>query len=301
MNDSVGILFDPLFRGLHATWNMIAKKERMSLAVYALLCSIGAFWSFGVRFFTPIGFFTMPPKFYYMTCGTLTGELIYGCGLVLAYRTLDMSTAYPVMRSLPLLFIPAITTSLGWGKPLSVQAYAGMAVIFAGCLVMPLKEISDFKLKNYLNRGMLFIILVACGTTLYTTFDSQSQRVLREAYPGVSATMRSLSYYSFRAVMLALVFWTIVACFRRTREEAADIWRRRSWMPFVAGCCSSMTYLSVLLAMNFVTNVAYVQAFRQLGLLIGMLEGFFILKEQCTLTKIIGITLILEGLAMTVL
>ena len=287
--------------GLHATWNMIAKKERMSLAFYALLCSIGAFWSFGVRFFTPIGIFSMPAKFYLMTCGTLCGELFYGCGLVLAYRTLDMSTAYPMMRSLPLLLIPVITTSLGWGKPLSVQAYAGMAVIFTGCLVMPLKEISDLKPKNYLNRGMLFIILVAIGTTFYTTFDSQSQKVLREAYPEVSATMRSLSYYSFRALMLALIFWTIVACFRRTREEALGIWRRRSFMPLVAGCCSSLTYLSVLLAMNFVTNVAYVQAFRQLGLLIGMLEGFFILKEQCTLTKIIGITLILEGLAMTVL
>ena len=148
---------------------------------------------------------------------------------------------------------------------------------------------------------MLFIILVACGTTLYTTFDSQAQRVLREAYPEVSATMRSLSYYQFRALTLALMFWAIVGCLRQTREEARGIWRRRSWMPLVAGCCSSLTYLSVLLAMNFVTNVAYVQAFRQLGLLIGMLEGFFILKEKCTAPKIVGITLILAGLVMTVL
>ena len=57
----------------------------------------------------------------------------------------------------------------------------------------------------------------------------------------------------------------------------------------------------VLIAMNFVTNVSYVQAFRQIGLLIGMLEGIFILKEKCTVPKIVGITLILSGLVLSVL
>ena len=57
----------------------------------------------------------------------------------------------------------------------------------------------------------------------------------------------------------------------------------------------------VLLAMNYVSNVSYVQAFRQLGLVIGMLEGFFILKERCTLTRILGIVLIVSGLVMTVM
>ena len=53
--------------------------------------------------------------------------------------------------------------------------------------------------------------------------------------------------------------------------------------------------------MNYVSNVSYVQAFRQLGLVIGMLEGFFILKERCTLTRILGIVLIVSGLVMTVM
>ena len=53
--------------------------------------------------------------------------------------------------------------------------------------------------------------------------------------------------------------------------------------------------------MNHVNNVSYVQGFRQLGLVIGMLEGIFILKERCTLTKVLGVTLIVSGLVMTVI
>ena len=285
--------------GLHASWNMIAKKEHITIAFYAFLCSFGALWSLGVRFFSPLYFFGQPRMFYLMLAGTLTGELIYGLGLIRAYRALDMSTAYPMMRSLPLLLIAGITTVGGLGKPLSVPAMAGMAVIFSGCLVMPLKKLSDFKLANYLNRSMLYIVMVACGTTLYTIFDSQAQRVMRDAFPEVSKTMISLTYYSFRALILAIFFWTIAFCGRKTRAEAVELFKRRSWMPVLAGIFSSMTYVLVLLAMNFVTNVSYVQAFRQLGLLIGMLEGIIILKERCTVPKVAGITLILSGLALT--
>ena len=42
---------------------------------------------------------------------------------------------------------------------------------------------------------------------------------------------------------------------------------------------------------------AYVQAFRQIGLLIGLAEGVFILHERCTAPKLVGFALILTGLA----
>jgi len=286
--------------GLHATWNMIAKKERMTIGFYAILGSIGAIWSSWVRFVTPLEFFHMPARFYLTLCGMLAGEMFYGFGLVFAYRKLDMSSAYPMMRSLPLLFIAGVTMLFGIGETLTPCAMVGMAVVFVGCLMMPLKQFSDFKPKNYLNRGMLCIIMVACGTTLYTIFDKLSQNVMREAFPEVSKPLLSMTYYSFRAVTLSITLWIVALAIPTTREEIADMWRRRSYMPFLAGLCSSLTYVLVLMSMNFVTNVSYVQAFRQLGLPIGMLEGFFILKEKCTMPKVVGITLILGGLALAV-
>ena len=295
--------------GLHATWNMIAKKERMTIGFYAILGSIGAIWSSWVRFVTPIHFFAMPGKFYLTLAGMLAGEMLYGFGLVFAYRKLDMSSAYPMMRSLPLVFIAALTIAFHIGDPLTPCAMAGMAVVFVGCLLMPLRRFSDFKLRNYLNRGILFIIMVACGTTLYTIFDKLSQNVMKEAYGklmeesfrDLAKPMLSLTYYSFRAVTLSIVLWVVALSIPSTRAEVVDMWRRRSWMPVLAGLCSSLTYVLVLMSMNFVSNVSYVQAFRQLGLPIGMLEGIFILKERGAVPKFVGIVLILGGLALSVL
>ena len=63
----------------------------------------------------------------------------------------------------------------------------------------------------------------------------------------------------------------------------------------------AFSYGLVLIAMNYVTNVSYVQVFRQLGLLVGVAGGIIILKERCSATKIIGSLLIVTGLIMTVL
>lgn len=291
--------------GLHATWNMIAKKSGASLAFYALLGSVGAFWSFGVRFFTPLHFFSQPPAFHAWLVGMIVSELLYARGLFLSYRALDMSTAYPMMRSIPLILLAAITALFGFGKPLSPHALVGMAMVFAGCLLTPLRRFADFRLSRYFDRCFGYIFVVALGTTGYTLCDSQAQRVMIDAAIAagidISKPMISLTYYSFRAVTLITVLWLIVLCGRQTRAEAADLWHRRSWMPLLAGCCSTMTYTLVLVAMNFVTNVSYVQAFRQIGLIFGLLEGVFILKERCTAPKVIGVALILTGLAVSVL
>ena len=286
--------------GLHATWNMIAKKEGASLAFYALLGTIGAFWSSGVRFFSPLHFLSQPPAFHAWLAGMIAAELLYATGLRLAYRTLDMSTAYPMMRSIPLLLLAAITAVFGFGKPLGPLALAGMAMVFAGCLVIPLRSFADFRLSRYFDRSFGYILLVALGTTGYTLCDSQAQRVMMAAAPDVAKPMVSLTDYSFRAVTLVAVLWLVVLCGRESRAEAVALWRRRDWLPLVAGCCSSLTYVLVLVAMNFVSNVSYVQAFRQIGLVFGLLEGVFVLKERCTAPKVAGIALILAGLAVSV-
>lgn len=294
--------------GLHATWNMIAKKSGASLAFYAVLGLAGLAFSQPVRLFSPIHFFSQPPAFHAWLVGMLAAEFTYAIGLNLSYKALDMSTAYPMMRSLPLLFLAGITALFGFGKPLSHAALAGMAMVFAGCLLIPLKRLSDFSLSRYLDKSFFYILLVALGTTGYTLCDSQAQRVMIEAADKaqlvVSKPVLSLTYYCFRSSVLAPALWVAVLCGRHTRAEASQLLHGEHGglkMALIAGVCSSMTYALVLVSMNFVSNVAYVQAFRQIGLLIGLAEGAFILHERCTATKVAGVLLILAGLMVSVL
>ena len=295
-----------LSAALHATWNMLVKKSRTGLAIYAVLCTVGAVWTFPVRFLTPIRFFSQPPAFYGWLALMLVSEFSYAYGLLAAYRRLDMSVAYPVMRSLPILMLAGLTTAFGFGKPLSPLAVTGMCLAFAGCLILPFSGFSEFRLSRYFDKSFAFVLFVALGTTGYTLCDSQAQKVMVEAAraAGVEApkAVLSITYYSFRSLPLALAMWVAVLCGRTSRAQAAALLENRSWKtPLFAGCCSSMTYVLVLVAMHFVTNVAYVQAFRQVGLLFGLAEAVFVLKERCTAPKLVGTVLILSGLALSTL
>ena len=59
---------------------------------------------------------------------------------------------------------------------------------------------------------------------------------------------------------------------------------------------ATSAYILVLLAMHFVTNVSYVQAFRQMSLPLGAFLGIAFLKEKATSPKLAGLTLIVGGL-----
>ena len=50
--------------------------------------------------------------------------------------------------------------------------------------------------------------------------------------------------------------------------------------------------------MNYVTNISYVAAFRQLSIPLGAIFGMSLLKEPCHPPKIVGILTIFIGLVM---
>ena len=290
-----------LSAGLHASWNLIAKKSHMNLAFYSLLDVVAVLMGAWIWFKLPLNVSTLAPGFYLALAGSALGELIYCIGLIMAYRSMDMSAAYPMMRSLPLVFTALLTALLGVGKPLSFVALIGMATVFAGCVVMPLDKFSDFRLANYLDKKIVFVLMAALGTTVYTICDSEAQRVMSSGAPGVSETMISCTYYELRHLAVLIPVGTLALAIPTGRSDMAALFRGGIGAALLAGILSGLTYMLVLLAMNYVSNVSYVQAFRQLGLVIGMLEGFFILKERCTLTRILGIVLIISGLVMTVM
>ncbi len=286
---------------LHASWNLLAKKNTMTVPFYTVICASACICWLHVQFWTPIRVMSLPISFWLLLAASIASDLIYCLGLLGTYKYLEMSTAYPVMRSLPILLTVLLTACLGLGDKLTPTALFGMVVVFAGCLLMPLNRIEDFSVKNYLNKKMGFVLLAACGTTGYTLCDKQVTKVLEETLPQIPAAIRTMTYYSTRTITLTSTLLVIIAATPKNRTILANYVRNRDWSPVLAGLFASATYILVLYAMNFVTNVSYVQVFRQLGLPIGMALGIIILKEKCTATKLAGIVLILAGLVLTVL
>ncbi|MBQ6473795.1 MAG: hypothetical protein IJJ33_17545 [Victivallales bacterium] len=286
----------------HATWNLLAKRGRLTVAYYAVMeLTTTLCWSH-VLLWSPVRLSKMPPRLYlFVLCSTLCDGVVYVFGLSRSYRYMEMATAYPLMRSLPILLTAFVTTVGGLGTALGPWTLVGFLLVFCGALLMPLMRFSDFNPKNYLSWSMGFVLLTALGTTGYTIFDSFAVKEMSNASPGVSKVMISLTYASLRSAVQVGLLWAQTLSLQSERTRLAQIVSQRDWTAPLAGVCCSLTYVLVLGAMTQVTNVSYVQAFRQLGLPFGMLAGVLVLKEKAPLVKWVGVSLIVIGLAVSVL
>lgn len=287
----------------HATWNLLAKKNKMTLPFLFVLCLVSTLTVSNVFFWTPVNYLELPGKFWLSLCITLIGDALYWIGLMTAYKLMDMSSAYPMMRALPILLTAAATWILGFGTSLSWLAIAGFVLIFLGCMSMPLASFREWNWKSYFTKNMFFVLVAAAGTTWYTIMDSQTQKILCDVVKNasISAPVLSLSYTAIREVMLALLIGIPVFVRKESRSQLKNIWTTYRWSPVIAGISGALTYGLVLMAMNYVDNVSYVQVFRQVGLLIGMAGAVIFLKEKVTVPKVIGGILIVTGLILSVL
>ena len=263
---------------LDASWNLLAKKERMTVPLYAAAITCNAVLFSWYLSFAPVSPASLPKAFWIPCAIAVAATALFAIGLPLAYRFLDMTTAYPMMRALPILLVAGATSAFGIGKPLSGAAKAGMALVFAGCLVLgmrPSGRVRETRLKAASPArwlGFLFVLLVAAGTTVYTIFDSQAVAALRAVAPDEAARRTApLFYYEIRALLTVLALWCFLLASPTLRAEAAAVVRTR------------------------------LRSVVTIGLAIGLLGGALVLRERISAPKIAGVALILGGLALSVL
>ena len=177
------------------------------------------------------------------------------------------------------------------------MALFGMLVIMIGCVMMPMKSFADLHWKNYWNKALFGIFLAALGTTGYTIFDSEGVRLLYECEP-VPRWHGAATYSCIRETCLLSMLLVYVLCVPHERARITkDLFLHPH--PYFAGVFAGVAYLLVLIAMGFVSNVSFIQAFRQMSLPIGVIFGILFLKEKCLPTKLAGVTLVVTGLIIT--
>ncbi len=284
---------------LHALWHFLSKSSKPAPAFFVLVSGANILTTLSVALTSGVELDKLPPLFFLMMIGGGFSGMVCDCGLSLAYRKADVSMAYPLARALPVLSTAAITVMLGLGKRPSPLALTGMAVIFVGCLAIPLKKLSDLSWKNYFNRALLGILIAAAGTTGYTIFDSEGIRILLENTQ-VSRWRAAATYSCMRETVLFILLVTFVMSIPSERRML-NRELIRSVTPYLAGVFAGVAYIFILIANGFVTNVSFVQAFRQMSLPVGVALGIIFLKEKCYPARIAGVFLVVAGLIITVL
>ena len=284
----------------HASWNLISKKENPTQAFYLVSNTLGVICVFPILLYynNRIPMISVPVWLFMVLSGFFLAA--YLATLAGAYRAGDISIAYPLIRSLPVIFVFMATVILGKGHQVTWLLTFGVILIAVGCMVLPMKSFGDFQIKAYLNLCCALAILSALGVAGYTIVDDEALRQLRElSEMQFSPIEGTLVYMVLEGISCSIWQGIFVLFDVRERKKIYVGFKTSKSAALLTGIGIYLTWGLVLVSMNYVENVSYVAAFRQLSIPLGAIFGMTLLKEPRYLPKKAGIAAIFIGLVLT--
>jgi drug/metabolite transporter (DMT)-like permease len=274
---TLGVTLAVLAAGLlHAGWNALLKAARggdplldmatvvagSSLCSLALIPLVGlpnvASWKF-VATSTAIHFA------YYVT-------------LAQAYRTGDLSFAYPLMRGTA----PLLTAVLGivflaeWPTP---HIAVGIALISSGIV-----SIAFVQRGRHPPAAAGWALVNAAIIAVYTLIDGA----------GARASGNAASYVAWLTFIEGIPF---LAWIHWRRGNAATVYLRRAWRRGLVGGAASLAAYGIVLWAMTRAPVAAVAALRETSVLFAALIGMVWLKEGFSLPRLAGAASVVAGIA----
>jgi drug/metabolite transporter (DMT)-like permease len=261
---------------LHAGWNALLKKAPggQPMLDTATVVAGSAVWSVLVL---PFAGLPDPAAWKFIALSSLV-HFAYYVTLSNAYRTGDLSFAYPVMRGTA----PMITALLGivfLGELPSAHVAIGIVLICAGIV-----SIAFVRRERHPPAALRWALANAAIIASYTLVDGA----------GVRASGNALSYVSWLLALeglpyLAFVLW-------RGRGSAVSYMLGGRTLAVVGGLCSLAAYAIVLWAMTR-APVAAVAALRETSVLFAALIGALWLKEGFGVMRLVGAASVVAGIA----
>ena len=192
-----------------------------------------------------------------------------------------------------------LTLVLGNGQALSAWFIPGIMIIVAGCVILPWKNFGEVQLNDYKNWCCFMALLAAIGIAAYTVADDKALRYLRDL-PGrpMGPVEGTLLYMVLEGISCSIWQSLFVLLNRRERRLMPEVLESYKGAATITGIGIYLGWGMVLVSMNYVTNVSYVAAFRQLSIPLGALFGMAFLNEPRYRPKLIGIAAIFVGLVL---
>lgn len=296
---TVAILLLLFSATLHATWNLLGKRQNPTTAFMVLANTLGTLLFAPVLLIYPHALAAFTAPVWWIVILTGLSQAIYYAGLAGAYRTGDLSLTYPLIRALPVLIVTGLSMLLAQGDPPSARAGAGMILIVLGCVILPLRTFRQFQPRLYVSAATGLALLAALGTVGYSLLDDRALRLLRAAGGLTEANLAVTVVYAVIAGVSASVWGGAFAWLRR---EDRAFWQRISrsdvQQAMLVGSFIFVGYLLVLIALALVPSIGYAVAFRQLSIPLGTILAVTYLKEPVYRPRLLGVTLVFAGLVL---
>ena len=274
----------------HAAWNLLLKRAG-NQEVFA--------WSFlvsGSVVLLPLGvvlFLAHPVSSpgYWLLLATVVAHVFYFTLLGKAYSRGDLSLVYPVARGIGPMLVPLLAVPM-FGETVTPPAAIGISLIVAGIFVVSwwgrFRHIIARPSMLLRDAGLGYAALTGLTTTIYTLVDKQ----------GVAHVQPFLYLYLLTAGTAIGNAPYILARFGLAQVKHE--WKSNALPILIAGLLVFLAYGLVLTAYSF-SQVSYVSPAREVGIVIGVLMGVFVLKEPFGRGRVLGSSAIVLGLVLIAL
>ena len=274
----------------HAGWNLLLKRAgnqeifawglTVSASVTLLPLGVVLFW------LHPIS-----GPGYWLVLATVLIHIFYFIFLGRAYSRGDLSLVYPVARGMGPMLVPVLAVAL-LGERVTPQAVLGISLIIGGIFLVSwwgrFRQIISQPAMLLRDAGLGYAVVTGVTITAYTLVDKQGVGHVQPFLYMYLLTLGSaigLSPYILYA-------WGPGA----TKLE----WTTNAWLIIAAGLLAFLAYGLALTAFSL-SQVSYVAPAREVGIVVGVLMGVFILKEPFGRGRLLGSAAIVLGLALITL
>ena len=270
----------------HAAWNLLLKRSG-NQEVFAWGLLVG-----GSLALAPLGivlfwFYPISGTGYWLVLATTVLHIFYFALLGRAYSRGDLSLVYPIARGLGPMLVPILAV-LTLGESVALPAVVGIGLIIGGIFLVSwwgrVRQILSRPSVLLRDAGVGYAVLTGLTITLYTLVDKR----------GVGHVQPFL--YMYLLTIGSAIGLTPYIMLRHGLAQVRQEWRMNAWTILAAGLLVFLAYGLVLTAFSL-SRVSYVAPAREVGIVVGVLMGVFVLKEGFGRGRLLGSALILVGLA----
>jgi drug/metabolite transporter (DMT)-like permease len=275
---------------MHAGWNLLARHESSETKFIGHMLRVTILVGMFPAFASELIARSLDANAWFCVIGSGICCGMYYFSLASAYSLADFTVVYPVARSMPILFVALGDIVRGrWVTPIG---WLGMVLVVAGCFLAPLHSFRDFRMRRYVNRAVLWMLLTALGTVGYTLLDKVASETVK---PGPATAAR----YGYFFTLIAYGVYSVLVKTIRTDELNSGVIGWRRWrLPALAAAFNFGAYWLVLWAYQLSQHAGYIVAFRQFSVVLGVAIAFLIYKEKGAAVRLTATFLISFGLLL---
>ncbi len=274
----------------HSSWNLLLKRAGdpevfawcLLIVASVLLAPVGL----ALLWYNSVGLSGL-----WFLLATVVLHVFYFNLLARGYSQGDLSLVYPVARGMGPMLVPVLAV-IFLNETVEPLAIAGIAAIIGGIYTISwwgnFHQVLRSPLLFFRSAGMRYAVLTGLTIAAYSIVDKE----------GVGH-VQPLLYMYFLGTGTAVMLAPYILVQKGTVAVMAE-WRANALPITVAGLLTFAAYGLALTAFSL-SRVSYVSPAREVGIVIGVMMGVFLLKEPFGGGRLLGSGFIVCGLVMIAL